>query len=145
VKPTLEDAIQLAVQAHQGQRDRYGQPYILHPLRVMGRLHDETDRIVAVLHDVVEDTTWTFEELRRSGYSDEILEALDGVTRREGETYDAFVDRSAGNAISRRVKLADLEDNMEVRRMIEVRPEDAERLGRYLKAWRKLQATQPAR
>lgn len=137
--PTLEDAIRLAVEAHQGQRDRYGQAYILHPLRVMFRLQTETDRIVGVLHDVVEDTRYTFDDLRRMGYSEEILHALDAVTKREGEAYEDFVLRSKADPISRRVKLADLEDNMDVRRIPELTSEDAERLARYRRAWEVLE------
>ncbi len=139
MKPTLEDAIRLAVEAHHGQRDRYGQPYVLHPLRVMFRLHSETDRIVGVLHDVIEDTSRTTEDLRRMGYSEEILTALDSVTKRVGERYGEFVLRSKANPIGRRVKLADLEDNMDVRRMQEVTLEDTKRLARYRQAWTVLQ------
>lgn len=139
--PTLEDAIRLAVEAHHGQRDRYGQPYILHPLRVMFRLQGETDRMVGVLHDVIEDTPRTMEDLRRIGYSEEILKALDSVTKRAGEPYDDFVLRSKANPIGRRVKLADLEDNMDRRRLPEVTPEDSERLTRYRQAWTVLRGT----
>ncbi len=139
MKPTLEDAIRLAVEAHHGQRDKYGQPYILHPLRVMLRLQTETERIVGVLHDLLEDTPHTAEELRKMGYSEEILQALDGVTRRADESYEEFVLRSKSNPIARRVKLADLEDNMDLRRMPEVTPRDLERLARYRRAWAALQ------
>jgi (p)ppGpp synthase/HD superfamily hydrolase len=140
MKPTLEDAIRLAVEAHKGQLDKVGQPYILHPLRVMFRLTAEAERIVGVLHDVVEDTPYTFEDLRRMGYAEEIIEALDGVTKREGESYEAFVLRSKANPISRMVKLADLEDNMDLRRMVGVTEKDMQRLNRYRKAWAVLQA-----
>src|SRR5262245_5374809 len=133
--PTLEDAIRLAVEAHQGQRDKVGQPYILHPLRVMFRLTTDEERIVGVLHDVVEDTKYTFDDLRRMAYSENILEALDGVTRRDGESYEEFVLRSKENPISRKVKLADLEDNMDPKRMAGVTEKDMERLVRYRKAW----------
>ena len=139
MKPTLEDAIRLAVEAHHGQRDKYGQPYILHPLRVMLRLQTETERIVGVLHDLLEDTPHTAEELRKMGCSEEILQALDGVTRRADESYEEFVLRSKSNPIARRVKLADLEDNMDLRRMPEVTPRDLERLARYRRAWAALQ------
>ena len=81
--PTLEDAIALAVEAHRGQTQKAGQPYILHPLRVMFRCDSEMERIVAVLHDVVEDTGRTFDDLRRLGYSEEVLAALDCVTKRK--------------------------------------------------------------
>lgn len=135
MKATLEDAILLAAQAHHGQRDKNGQPYILHPLRVMFRLESETEKIVGVLHDVVEDTQYTRDDLRKMGYSETILQALDGVTKREGESYADFVLRAKANPVARKVKLADLEDNMDVRRLSSVTPKDMERLSRYRKAW----------
>ena len=104
---TLEQAFAVAVEAHKGQVDKYGQPYILHPLRVMFRLESVVDKIVGILHDVVEDTEMTFADLRQMGYSEEVIEALAGVTRRSDETYAAFVLRSRQHPISRRVKLAD--------------------------------------
>lgn len=138
--PTLEDAIRLAADAHRGQLDKCGQPYILHPLRVMLRLESETERIVGVLHDVIEDTRYTPDDLRRMGYSEETLAALDGVTKREGEAYEDFVLRSKANPIARRVKLADLEDNMDPRRTPGNTPKDLERLARYRWACAVLQA-----
>ena len=139
MKPTLEDAIRLAVEAHHGQRDKNDQPYILHPLRVMFRLATEAERIVGVLHDVIEDTKYTADDLRRMGYPEEILSALDGVTKREGESYEDFVLRAGMNPIARQVKLADLEDNMDVRRLADVTEKDMQRLARYRKAWAVLQ------
>lgn len=136
--PGLEDAIALAVQAHRGQRDKAGQTYILHPLRVMLRLETDTERMVAVLHDVVEDSAWTLEQLRALGYPEEVLGALDCLTKREGESYEAFIERVRPHALARRVKLADLEDNMDVRRLVAVTPKDAERLARYRAAWARL-------
>ena len=135
---TLEDAISLAVEAHRGQRDKAGRPYILHPLRVMMRLETDEERTVAILHDVVEDTPWTLERLRERGYPAPVLSALDALTKREGETYEAFVERLRPDALARRVKLADLEDNMDVRRLPAVTEEDMRRLTRYVKAWRRL-------
>ena len=131
----LEKAISIAVEAHRGQKDKNGKPYILHPLSVMGKVQTETDKIVAVLHDVVEDTDWTFDDLKKEGFPSEVLDALDCVTKREGEAYEDFVRRSASNPIARRVKLADLEDNMDVRRMRVVTDEDLARLRRYRRAW----------
>ncbi|MCE9669431.1 GTP pyrophosphokinase [Myxococcus stipitatus] len=135
---TLEDAIALAVQAHRGQRDKAGQPYVLHPLRLMLKLETEEERTVAVLHDVVEDTPWTLEKLREAGYAEPVLRALDNLTRREGETYEAFIERLRPDALARRVKLADLEDNMDVRRLTAVTARDTERLARYRAAWARL-------
>jgi|SRR6516164_9289007 (p)ppGpp synthase/HD superfamily hydrolase len=132
----LDKAIGIAVEAHRGQRDRYNAPYVLHPLRVMGRLETQTEKIVGILHDVVEDTDWTFERLGQAGFPPAVLEALDCVTKREGEEYEAFVRRSASNPLAKRVKLADLEDNMDVRRLPGVTDKDFARMVKYLKAWR---------
>ena len=136
--PSLEDAIALAVEAHRGQRDKAGQPDVLHVLRVMFRCETELERTVAVLHDVVEDTGRSPDDLRRLGYSEEVLAALDCVTKRQGEDYAAFVERAAANPLARRVKLADLEDNLDLLRVTDVGPKDAERLARYVKAWHRL-------
>ena len=132
----LEKAIGIAVSAHRGQKDRYGAPYILHPLRVMQRLSTPDQQIVGVLHDVVEDTDWTFERLAEEGFPESLLEALKAVTKKKGEDYDDFVKRSAANPVARRVKLADLEDNMDLRRTGEVTEKDLPRLQKYVKAWR---------
>lgn len=134
----LEEAIGIAVQAHRGQKDRAGAPYILHPLRMMFRVQTEAERMAAVLHDVVEDTEWTLEALRERGFPEEVVDAVDHLTRREAESYDEFVTRAAAHPVARRVKLADLEDNMDVRRTGTLADDDVERLGRYLRAWRRL-------
>ncbi len=136
--PTLEDAIALAVEAHRGQRDKAGQTYILHPLRVMMRLETEAEQMAAILHDVVEDTPYTLERLRELGYPEEVLGALDCLTKREGESYEAFIERVRPHPLARRVKLADLEDNMDVRRLPSVGPKETERLARYRAAWARL-------
>ncbi len=101
--PTLQDAIALAVEAHATQKEKAGWPYILHPLRVMLRLETEVERIVGVLHDVVEDTKFTVHDLRIMGYPEEVLAALDCVTKRNGEGYEDFIERAAKNAVARRV------------------------------------------
>lgn len=134
----LERAISIAVEAHRGQKDKNGKPYILHPISVMGKVDTESEKIVAVLHDVVEDTDWTFDDLKKEGFPQEIIDALDGVTKREGEEYEDFVNRSAKNPISRRIKLADLEDNMDVRRMLVTTDKDLARLRKYREAWAQL-------
>ncbi|MBM7118644.1 GTP pyrophosphokinase [Archangium primigenium] len=136
--PTLEDALALALEAHRGQRDKAGQVYLLHPLRVMLRLESETERMVALLHDVVEDSAFTLEDLRARGYPEPVLEALALLTRREGESYEAFIQRLRPHPLARRVKLADLEDNMDVRRLPAVTDTDAARLARYRAAWQSL-------
>ena len=134
----LETAIRIAVEAHAGQKDKNGQPYILHPLRVMARVMTEDQKIVAILHDVIEDTPWTPDQLKDRGFPPHILQALDCVTKRKGEAYEDFVTRSASNPIASRVKLADLEDNMDVRRLPQITPKDQERLAKYLTAYHRL-------
>ena len=136
--PTLEEAILLATEAHRGQVDKAGMPYILHPLRVMFRMTSEEEMIAAILHDVIEDTPLTFEDLRALGYAEIVLEALDHLTHREGESYEAFIERAALNPLAARIKIADLEDNMDVRRIAEPQDRDLERLRRYRRAWRRL-------
>jgi (p)ppGpp synthase/HD superfamily hydrolase len=132
----LEKAVSIAVEAHRGQRDRTGAPYILHPMRVMAGVDTDVEKMVAILHDVVEDTDWTFEKLAQEGFPTEVIEALNCVTKREGEEYDDFVKRSASNKIARKVKVADLEHNMDVRRLSNVTEKDVERLKKYVRAWR---------
>jgi (p)ppGpp synthase/HD superfamily hydrolase len=137
-QPTLEDAIILAAGAHRGQTDKAGEPYILHPLRVMLHLEDEEGRIAAALHDVLEDTATTADNLRDWGYGEKVIEALEALTRREGESYPEFIERLAPNPLARRVKLADLEDNMNLRRLPAAGDAGRARLARYQAAWERL-------
>jgi (p)ppGpp synthase/HD superfamily hydrolase len=132
---TLERAIVIAAEAHAGMTDKAGAPYILHPLRMMMDLTSAEDRIVAVLHDVCEDCPgWTFERLRGEGFSEEILAALDSVTKREGEPYEEFALRAAANPIGRRVKLADLRDNSDLSRITTPSVKDHHRIAKYARA-----------
>lgn len=135
-KATLEDAISIASLGHKGQTDKAGRQYILHPLRLMMQMKSEAAMMVAVLHDVVEDTDWTFEKLRECGFSEDVLTALDCVTNRPGESYEKFIERAMTNKIAREVKIADLEDNMNIRRIDEVHPVDLERLEKYHRSWK---------
>ncbi|GBD48127.1 HD domain-containing protein [Methylopila sp. Yamaguchi] len=131
---TLERAIQIATEAHAGQVDKAGAPYIMHSMRVAFACPVGDARIVAVLHDVVEDTPWTLEGLRAEGFSEAVLAGVDAVTRREGETYMEFVDRAAKDPIGRIVKRADLLDNMDTTRLGEITESDRSRLERYARA-----------
>ncbi|RFM35474.1 HD domain-containing protein [Chitinophaga silvisoli] len=138
---TLERAIEIAVTAHHGQKDKYGAPYIGHVLRVMNMGITPEEKIVGVLHDVVEDTDWTFEQLAAEGVTPELLEALKGVTKlSEDEDYDHFVNRTLQNPLSCAVKMNDLTDNMDVKRIPEVTEKDVARLNKYLRAYRKIAA-----
>ena len=127
----LENAIQIALKAHSGQKDKAGAPYILHPLRLMMKMKTEPEQITAVLHDVVEDSGVSLDDLREAGMPDEVVEAVDRLSRRDGEAYEDFILRLKPNALARRVKLADLEDNMDLARLSRVTQKDRDRLAKY--------------
>lgn len=136
---TLERAIEIAREAHAGQYDKAGKEYILHPLRVMERGRTEEEKIVGVLHDVVEDSEWTFEMLEAEGFTPEVIEALRCVTKlSEDEDYDHFIDRVLTNPLAMRVKLLDLEDNMDMSRLDECTEGDIQRLQKYQKAYARI-------
>ena len=136
---TLAKAIEIAVSAHKGQKDKSGTDYILHPLRVMERGKTEVEKICGVLHDVVEDSDWTFEALENEGFSAEVITTLRCVTKKsENEDYDKFIDRIIQNPIAVQVKINDLLDNMDVTRFKELNEWDLKRLNKYLKAYWKL-------
>jgi (p)ppGpp synthase/HD superfamily hydrolase len=135
---TLERAIALAAEKHAGQTDKGHAPYILHPLRVMLRVSTNEERIVAVLHDVVEDCGVTLAALRAEGFSESVLRAIDSVTKRKDETYEAFVDRAGADPIGRRVKMADLEDNSDLTRIANPTEHDYERVRKYARAMQRL-------
>jgi (p)ppGpp synthase/HD superfamily hydrolase len=130
----LERAVAIASEAHIGQIDKAGAPYLLHPLRLMFQMETTEDRIVAVLHDVVEDSDWSLECLRREGFSQVVIEAVDSVTRRNSETYEEFVLGAAQNPTGRRVKLADLRDNCDLNRIANPTEKDLERIAKYKNA-----------
>lgn len=134
----VERAISIAVQAHYGQRDKSGDLYILHPLRMMMQMDTEEEMITAVLHDVVEDSDWTLAKLQAQGFSDQVIAALDALTKRENEAYDDAIERVALNPLARRVKLADLQDNMRLTRLQQVTKKDLNRLAKYHRAWKLL-------
>jgi (p)ppGpp synthase/HD superfamily hydrolase len=133
--PNLERAIQIAVTAHAGQTDKQGRPYILHPLRIMLSLPDDETRIAGMLHDVVEDTSTTMDDLKREGFSEAVLTAIHLLTRIHGKPYADYVVACKSNRIAREVKLADLTDNTRLDRNI-IRPKkfesDKKRISKYL-------------
>ena len=136
---TLPRAIEIATEAHKGQFDKAGNEYIGHPLRVMEMGKTEDEKIVGVLHDLVEDTDWTFEMLEAEGFAPEIIAALKCVTKlSENENYDAFIERVRKNPLATAVKINDLTDNMDIRRLPYLSDKDVKRLKKYLKAYKKL-------
>lgn len=139
---TLERAIEIATEAHRGQFDKAGNDYIGHPLRVMSAGKTTEEKIVGVLHDVVEDTDWTFERLAAEGFSAEVIGALRCVTKlSENEPYDKFITRVKENPLAVAVKLNDLSDNMDIRRLPYISDKDVKRLKKYLKAYKQLTGT----
>ena len=115
---TIEKALQIAAKAHEGQVDKEGLPYILHPLRVMAGVAGLEAQIVALLHDVIEDTPVTADDLLREGFGEAIVASVLCVTHRKDEPYADYVVRCKGNEVARRVKLSDLEDNTRLPRTI---------------------------
>ena len=135
----LRRAIDIAKEAHKGQVDKAGNEYIDHPLRVMIAVHSVSEKIVGVLHDVIEDTDWTFERLEAEGFTTEIIEALKCVTKlSEDEPYDAFIERVKTNPLAVAVKIKDLADNMDIRRLNELTEKDFKRLQKYHRAYKEL-------
>ncbi len=128
---SLERAIEIAAKAHLGQTDKGGEPYILHPIRVMLRMATLEERIVAVLHDVVEDSDWTLEALAKEGFSPPILTALEALTKLPGEDRMMAAHRAAANPLARAVKLADNAENSDLSRIPNPSPKDLERLEQY--------------
>ncbi len=140
---TLARAAEIAQEVHLHQVDKGGAPYIGHPLRVASACKSDAAKIVALLHDVVEDGAsagWSFERLRAEGFSEAIIAALESVTKRPGEDYAAFVLRAKANAIGREVKLADIADNMDVRRIPDPSAKDLARIEKYRQASSVLQS-----
>lgn len=136
---TIEKALQIAARAHEGQRDKEGLPYILHLLRVMAAVTGEDAQIVAVLHDVIEDTTVTADDLRAAGFSPAIVAAVERITHRKDQPYADYVVGCKFDDVARRVKLADLADNTRLDRTI-LRPDqmarDLARIRRYLLSYK---------
>lgn len=136
----LDRALGLAVDAHAGHRNSAGGAYILHPLSVMARVGTDVERVVAILHDTVENGSdrISLARLRAEGFPEEIVEAIDCLTRRDGEEYDAFIERLAPNDLARRVKLADLADNLDLLHRSALTPDDVADLQMRLRAWHRL-------
>lgn len=128
---TLEQAISLAAKQHEGQVDKANAPYILHPLRVMLNVPTIEHKIVAVLHDILEDTETTIEDLYQFGFQEHIIDAIVALTKKQGETRLEAAQRARQNPIAHVVKLADINDNMDLSRIQSPTVKDFERLKEY--------------
>ncbi|MDC8016203.1 HD domain-containing protein [Tahibacter soli] len=141
---TLERAIEIAARAHAGQTDKAGAPYILHPLRLMLAQRGTHERMAAVLHDVVEDTSLTFDDLAREGFPAEVIAAVRALTKLPGEDRIAAAHRAAADPVARAVKLADVADNMDLSRIAAPTDKDRARLQQYAQVKAILLAAQEA-
>ena len=115
-------------------KDKSGNPYILHPLRLMVKAESDVEKIAAVLHDTVEDTPETFDSLMEKGISPQAVKIIKYLTRGEDESYEKFILRIQDNPSARRVKLLDIEDNLDMTRLLQMTEKDMNRVNRYLKA-----------
>ena len=142
--PTTIAAIKLAFKAHEGQVDRSGIPYVNHPLHLAEQMETEDEIVVALLHDVIEDTDYTIDDLRALGISDAASEALLLLTHDDAVPYLDYVRNLKGNPLAAKVKLADLRHNSQLSRLEKVRERDLERLEKYTAARAILGDTSPA-
>ena len=134
-----EKAMQIAIKVHSGQVDKGGNDYIYHPMRVSDSCKSEEEKIVALLHDTIEDGNITSDYLLMQGFPNDIVDAVLSVSRNQEEDYFDFIHRCKANPIGRMVKIADLKDNMDVTRLNELTDKDVERLRKYHKAYKILE------
>lgn len=137
---TIEKAIALAAQEHAGDTDKAGEPYIFHPLRLMFMFSKLAEKMAAVLHDVVEDTRITLVDLQEMGFTQEVIDAVEALTKRDGENRMDAAKRAAKNEIALVVKLADVTDNMDLNRIENPTEKDFDRLKEYVQIKRFLES-----
>jgi hypothetical protein len=136
--PLFDKAVEIATKAHEGQTDKSGKPYIGHVMRVAQRCKTQKSKVIALLHDVIEDTPITPDELKAEGIPTDIVEAVLTLSRRQDEPYEEYINRVVPHPLCCEVKIADLEDNMDIRRLTEIGESDVIRLKKYHKAWKTL-------
>jgi len=136
----IEKSLEIALKAYSGQKDKAGRAYILHPLRIMSKVQTEEEMAVALLHDVIEDSDYTADDLLGEGIPPNVVEAVLVLTRGDGESYVEFIDRVLKNPLATKIKIADIEDNINILRLDFVENKDLDRVARYHRAWKKLQS-----
>lgn len=134
----IEKSLEIALKAYAGQTDKAGKAYILHPLRIMAKMETDEEMCVALLHDVIEDSDFTAEDLIDNGIPANVVNTVQYLTKNTGENYEAFIDRVLENKLAAKIKLADIEDNINVLRLNTVTDKDLERIAKYHKAWHKI-------
>lgn len=134
----IETSLQIALNAYKGQKDKAGQTYILHPLRIMEKMASLEEKAVALLHDVIEDSDYTAEDLLDAGVPSKVVEAVQALTKQDNEDYDDFIGRVLKNELATKIKIADIEDNINVLRLKTVNDTDLKRIAKYHNAWKRL-------
>ena len=134
----IEKSLEIALKAYSGQKDKAGKTYILHPLRLMAKMVTEEEMSVALLHDVIEDSAYTADDLLNEGIPSNVVDAVKLLSKVDGEDYDQFIDRVLTNDLASKVKKADIEDNINVLRLDSVSEKDLSRVAKYHAAWKKL-------
>lgn len=140
IEKQLKRAGEIAIEVHADQVDKNGQPYLGHVLRVMSAGQTFEEKIVGALHDVIEDSDLTLDDLKKEGFPKNILHAIDAMTHYEDETYDDYLKRVLKNPIATRVKLNDLTDNMDIRRLNQLEDAEVQRIRKYFNAYKWLLA-----
>ena len=134
----IETALAIALKAYKGQKDKAGKSYILHPLRLMAKMQTEDEMATAILHDVIEDSDYTRAALINEGIPANIAKAVEVLSKTKGENYDQFIDRVSGNPLALSVKIADIEDNINILRLASITDKDLQRVAKYHRAWHTL-------
>lgn len=134
----IEKALEIALSAYAGRKDKAGQTYILHPLRLMNRMESDIERAVALLHDVIEDSDITDQELLNEGIPKTVVDAVKCLTKRDGENYDDFISRVSANDLATKIKIVDIEDNINILRLKRLTKKDLDRIVKYHSAWNQL-------
>ena len=135
----IETSLQIALRAYAGKTDKAGREYILHPLRVMAKMKTDLERSAALLHDVIEDSDITAEQLLAEGIPAQVVEAVRHLSKNEDEDYMDFVRRAKQNPLASKVKIADIEDNIDILRLSALDEHDLARIRKYHSAWHLLQ------
>lgn len=132
----IEKALDISLKAHAGQTDKAGAVYVLHPLRIMMQMDSPEEKIIAALHDVLEDSHFTAEFLRQQGFPENILSVLDILSRKPGVKYEDYIQRIKQNPTATKIKIADLKDNMDISRLKDITEKDLKRLKKYQSAFK---------
>ena len=134
----IETSLQIALNAYKGQKDKAGKTYILHPLRIMEKMESDEEKATALLHDVIEDSDYTAEALLNEGIPSAVVEAVNALTKEDNEDYQDFISRVLTNELATKVKIADIEDNINVLRLKSLTENDLKRIAKYHCAWKRL-------